>query len=105
MHVDILCPHALFQKHVRYEIPEFQRPYVWEQETQWEPLWNDVRNVAEEYLDSGKNQPHFMGAVVLQQQLTPTNQIETRIVVERATTADYDTTPFGRRSGSVRAAQ
>ena len=82
MHVDILCPHALFQKHVRYEIPEFQRPYVWEQETQWEPLWNDVRNVAEEYLDSGKNQPHFMGAVVLQQQLTPTNQIETRIVVD-----------------------
>ena len=82
MHVDILCPHALFQKDVRYEIPEFQRPYVWEQETQWEPLWNDVRNIAEEYLDSGKNQPHFMGAVVLQQQLTATNQIETRIVVD-----------------------
>ena len=51
MDTNILSPKALFQKDVRYTIPEFQRPYVWTQDNQWEPLWNDVRNVAEEYLE------------------------------------------------------
>ena len=45
---EILTLKALFQKDVRYVIPTFQRPYVWNQEDQWEPLWNDVRNIAEE---------------------------------------------------------
>ena len=36
----------LFQKDIRYIIPTFQRPYVWSQEEQWEPLWDDVRNIA-----------------------------------------------------------
>ena len=27
------------QKRVRYTIPPFQRPYVWSQDDQWEPLW------------------------------------------------------------------
>ena len=51
MKVDILTLKALFQKDVRYVIPTFQRPYVWNQEDQWDPLWEDVRNVAEDYLD------------------------------------------------------
>ena len=50
MHTDILAPKDLFQKEVRYTIPPFQRPYVWSQDDQWEPLWEDVRNVAETYL-------------------------------------------------------
>ena len=59
MHTDILAPKDLFQKEVRYTIPPFQRPYVWSQDDQWEPLWEDVRNVAETYLEelerSGNN--------------------------------------------------
>ena len=51
MHTDILTPKDLFQKDVRYTIPPFQRPYVWNQDDQWEPLWEDVRNVAENYLE------------------------------------------------------
>ncbi|MBP9502723.1 MAG: DUF262 domain-containing protein [Candidatus Promineofilum sp.] len=73
----------LFQKDVRYFIPTFQRPYVWNQEKQWEPLWNDVRNLAEEYAEKlaeeNGNQAnaeagvgtHFLGAIVLQQEPTP----------------------------------
>ena len=34
MQANTLVPTALFYKTVRYEIPEFQRPYVWEQEEQ-----------------------------------------------------------------------
>ena len=94
MDTSILSPKALFQKDVRYTIPEFQRPYVWNQANQWEPLWEDVRNVAEEYLealerlgdDSVKAQqqtkPHFLGAVVLQQVPTAAKYIEQREVID-----------------------
>lgn len=82
MKSDILHPRALFSKDVRYEIPQFQRPYVWEQEIQWEPLWDDVRGVAEEYLEKRQAPPHFMGAVVLQQRSTSAAEVETRIVVD-----------------------
>ena len=94
MHTDILNPKDLFQKQVRYTIPAFQRPYVWSQEDQWEPLWDDVRNVAENYLEeleqAGNNRvqaeqqtaPHFLGAVVLQQVPTAARDIEQREVID-----------------------
>lgn len=74
---------------VRYEIPRFQRSYVWNQDDQWEPLWEDVRNTAERYLDhraggmtASVPAAHFLGAVVLQQQPTATGTLETRLVVD-----------------------
>ena len=84
----------LFQKDVRYIIPTFQRPYVWNQEKQWEPLWDDVRNLAEEYaeklveengnhaLAEQKVGTHFLGAIVLQQVATPTAEIDRRDVID-----------------------
>ena len=94
MHTDILTPKDLFQKDVRYTIPPFQRPYVWSQDRQWEPLWEDVRNVAENYLEelerSGNNgveaeqktSPHFLGAVVLKQVPTAAKEIDQREVID-----------------------
>ena len=78
MDTNILTPMTLFLLPVRYTIPEFQRRYVWNQDEQWEPLWDDVRNAAETYLEefdrsggnsvlAAQNMPnHFFGAVVLQ---------------------------------------
>ena len=57
-------PQQLFSQAIRYEIPPYQRRYIWEQEKQWEPLWEDVQSTAEDCLE-GRNSPHFMGAVVL----------------------------------------
>lgn len=94
MKADTLSLKALFQKDIRYIIPTFQRPYVWNQEDQWEPLWNDVRNTAERYIDhlrdADGNNPlaeertgtHFMGAVVLQQRPTASAELETRDVID-----------------------
>ncbi len=94
MRTDILNPKNLFQKDVRYTIPLFQRPYVWTQEDQWEPLWDDVRNVAESYLDELEHSkrdavaaerqttPHFLGAVVMQQVPTAAKDIEQREVID-----------------------
>ena len=94
MDTNILTPRALFQKPVRYTIPPFQRPYVWSQEEQWGPIWEDVRNVAEDYLEqlqrSGNDEvkagqrtnPHFLGAIVLKQIATAAKDIEQREVID-----------------------
>ncbi|MBN1220295.1 MAG: DUF262 domain-containing protein [Anaerolineae bacterium] len=84
----------LFQKDVRYVIPTFQRPYVWKQEQQWEPFWNDIRNIAEDYADAlaesdnnqaeaeRKTSTHFLGAIVLQQMPTPSIEVDRRDVID-----------------------
>lgn len=43
---------SLFTHERRYLVPLFQRPYVWSQENQWEPLWDDVRDLAERELEA-----------------------------------------------------
>lgn len=95
MEVNVLTMNKLFGKTIRYQIPAFQRPYVWSKEDQWEPLWDDVRNTAEDYLERSNrtggdghrtsiSQPrtHFLGAVVVQQQQFMTGEIETRLVID-----------------------
>lgn len=77
-----MTPQALFYKIVRYEVPPFQRRYIWTQAQQWEPLWEDLSNQAEAILEDGRTDPHFMGAIVLQQRFNPSGGIETRIVVD-----------------------
>jgi hypothetical protein len=32
----------LFVRYVRYVVPLYQRPYVWDESHQWEPLWEDI---------------------------------------------------------------
>ena len=72
----------LFAQPVRYEIPAFQRRYVWRQEEQWEPLWDDVAELCQSLMEAVQTKPHFMGDVVLQQVSFPTGTIERRIVVD-----------------------
>ena len=59
----------LFEKKRRYDIPPFQRPYVWNEEDQWAPLWEDVVRVSEGHIVPDHPRPvtaHFMGAVVVE---------------------------------------
>lgn len=74
MEAKALTPRDLFDGKVCYEIPPFQRPYVWTEEDQWQPLWDDIARVAEALLDAdddveaAKVPPgHFLGAVVVKQ--------------------------------------
>jgi hypothetical protein len=68
----------------RLVVPLFQRPYVWSQENQWEPLWDDLVRVAERVLakPSDRHHPHFLGAVVLQQVQKQTGQMQERTVID-----------------------
>jgi uncharacterized protein with ParB-like and HNH nuclease domain len=61
----------IFGLQTRYLVPLYQRPYVWTQDQQWVPLWEDIRSVAERLLDDtdgNDDVPHFMGAIVVAQQ-------------------------------------
>lgn len=68
--------------------PLFQRPYVWKKSEQWEPLWNDIRRLAERLLacdcdkDAQKVKPHFFGAVVLDQYRVPVGKPDARSIID-----------------------
>lgn len=57
----------LLQLRARYQVPIYQRTYVWTRQRQWEPFWSDIRTKATERL-AGRPQrfSHYMGAVVLE---------------------------------------
>ena len=76
---------ALFYQQVSYRIPQFQRPYAWGEGVQWIPPWDDIRNLASRVLSrqgDHKILPHFMGAIVLQQQKSNTGEVTKRLVVD-----------------------
>ena len=81
----------------RFVIPVYQRPYVWTQKRQWEPLWSDVESTAVRLAEvrrttygdglpaskaDSKVSPHFLGAIVVEQHPTATTDINTRLVVD-----------------------
>lgn len=54
-------------------IPLFQRPYVWDKDDNWQPLWDDVKTAVEELereqateADGRPSRTYFLGAIVSQ---------------------------------------
>ncbi len=68
----------------RLVVPLFQRPYVWNEENQWEPLWNDVVRLADRVLQRPQERPfpHFLGAVVLQQVQNAAGTLQERTIID-----------------------
>jgi uncharacterized protein with ParB-like and HNH nuclease domain len=77
--------------------PTFQRPYIWTQDDQWEPFWEDVQHAADRFLEEldpsvaeesrvavaeQRAGRHFLGAVVVKQRRTATANVETREVID-----------------------
>lgn len=56
---------GLFEHTLRYVVPIFQRHYVWDEENQWSPLWEDIIEKFEQRRDRQKTTSHFLGAVIL----------------------------------------
>jgi hypothetical protein len=79
-----LSPAKIFMMPQRLLVPLFQRPYVWNQPDQWDPLWRDVIRVANRLLKdpTGNHQPHFLGAVVFQQVQSPAGDLQQRTVID-----------------------
>lgn len=75
----------VFSQDQRFTVPLFQRPYVWNREEQWEPLWDDVIGVLER-LKARKGDEvvasHFLGTIVLEQKPTATGSLPRREVID-----------------------
>lgn len=84
METQVRTPQLVFMQPQRLTVPLFQRPYVWNEENQWEPLWNDVVRVANRLLENPakRQQPHFLGAVVLQQAPGATGRMQERTIID-----------------------
>jgi hypothetical protein len=74
----------LFERDVRYIVPLYQRPYVWDDEHQWAPLWEDISALLQhqESGDTGDLWSHFLGAIVLDQEQTAPGQIPRYTVID-----------------------
>ena len=66
----------LFNGEKVFLVPRYQRPYVWNEQDQWAPLWDDVIHIANrlfddvretgaEEIDDSKAEWHFIGTLVL----------------------------------------
>lgn len=84
METQVRTPQVVFMQPQRLVVPLFQRPYVWNRESQWEPLWADVTRVADRLLaaPTATHQPHFLGAVVLQQLQNPVGALQMRTIID-----------------------
>lgn len=84
METQVRTPQTVFMQPQRLVVPLFQRPYVWNEENQWEPLWNDIVRIADRVHDkpNDKHTPHFLGAVVLQQAQQKTGQMQERTIID-----------------------
>jgi hypothetical protein len=80
----VRTPQMVFMQPQRLIVPLFQRPYVWNQDNQWEPLWGDVVRVSERLLEDPhrRHHPHFLGAVVVQQVQNPTGSMQERTIID-----------------------
>lgn len=67
METAVRTPIEIFTLPQQLVIPLFQRPYVWNEQDQWAPLWSDVRRLTEARLaDPFATVTHFLGAIVVQ---------------------------------------
>ena len=89
MKADALNPRELFGTTVHYEIPAFQRPYVWTLDDQWQPLWQDVRRVAEKVIAADGDEAsleavggHFLGAVVFKLKSATAGDVTRQSVID-----------------------
>lgn len=76
-------PLQLFNLPQHFVIPLFQRPYVWKEDEQWGPLWNDIRRVTElRIAEPRSDATHFLGAVVLQSHDAQSKRLTTWNVID-----------------------
>lgn len=84
METQVRTPQSVFMHPQRLIVPLFQRPYVWNRDIHWEPLWDDVLRLTHRLLDQphAKQHPHFLGAVVVQQVQNPLGTMQERTIID-----------------------
>src|SRR5580704_2804503 len=83
METNLRTPMEIFHLPQQLVVPLFQRPYVWDEEEQWQPLWQDVVRIVELRLkEPMSTATHFLGAVVLQALENPSGTLQVRNIID-----------------------
>ncbi len=76
-------PQEIFLMPQHLVVPPFQRPYVWDKDEQWAPLWQDVRRLADARIrDVFASPTHFLGAVVIQALEAPAGALQASNIID-----------------------
>ncbi len=82
MLTQVRTPQEIFFMPQRLIVPLFQRPYVWSEEAQWRPLWEDIERLVERRMEGELTATHFLGAAVLQQQANVVGALAIRSIID-----------------------
>jgi hypothetical protein len=77
--------YSLFNGRLQFQVPVYQRAYVWNEDKNWGLLWDDIADTANRYLDDPEahlRHRHFLGPIVLSQQPSPPSGIDPRLVID-----------------------
>ena len=87
----ITSANTAFQAWKQYAIPSYQRNYVWTKQEHWQPLWEDVKELARRVAESDeltKARPHFLGTII--HEAGRHRELHQPVVGRRWTAAPYD---------------
>jgi uncharacterized protein with ParB-like and HNH nuclease domain len=77
--------YSLFNGLIQFQVPVYQRAYVWSEDKNWGLLWDDIADTANRYLDDPEahlRHRHFLGPIVLSRQPSLPNGIDPRLVID-----------------------
>ena len=99
METHVRTPQDVFMQPQHLVVPPFQRPYVWEKEEQWAPLWQDVRRLAELRLaQTAADARHFLGAIVVQAQEPILGDLQASSIIDGQQRLDDLAAAYGRNA-------
>lgn len=97
MKPDKISIYDLFDRQRRYAVPLYQRQYVWTEEGQWIPLWEDISEKTRRVQLNDGRAPHFLGAIVTSQRQVFGNEVGAWDIIDgqqRLTTLQMVLTAF-----------
>lgn len=77
--------YELFSGRIQFQVPVYQRAYVWNEEENWGALWDDIADTADRYLEDPEAHVwhrHFLGPIVLSQEHSDAGAIDPRLVID-----------------------
>jgi len=75
----------LFNGRIQFQVPVYQRAYVWNEAENWAILWDDIADTVNRYLDDPEAktpQRHFLGPIVLNQEPSAAGGVDPRLVID-----------------------
>jgi len=73
---------VVFEATAHLQVPLFQRPYVWKQQENWEPLWESFSEAFVRRHLGENRRPLFLGSIVLDLSPTPHGDVTVRQIID-----------------------